>query len=73
MFVSLWLVDLYNRKEAQKCHCGTASCRGIIGGEKSQPLKNMMDKPMTAGKKKKEEKRKADYNFSDDMVSRGCV
>lgn len=60
-----------NSKEAQKCYCGSANCRGFIGGEKTQPLKHLTDTKSSSSvskKKKEESKRKLDYNFSDDMV-----
>lgn len=30
------------RKKAQVCHCESANCRGIIGGEKHTPLKSII-------------------------------
>lgn len=55
-------------KEAQKCYCGSANCRGYIGGEKTQPLKPLNTDKVS--KKKKEETKKKDYEFNNvDTVS----
>lgn len=43
-----------NRKEAQKCFCGSANCRGYLGGE------NRVSIRAAGGKMKKERSRKKD-------------
>lgn len=74
--IIIWYV--FSRKEAQRCYCGASNCRGFIGGEKTQPLKQLPDSKSasvslsaSSKKKKEESKKKHDYNFSDDMV--GCL
>lgn len=49
------LLLLYpNSKEAQKCFCGSANCRGYLGGE------NRVSIRAAGGKMKKERSRKKD-------------
>lgn len=43
-----------NSKEAQKCFCGSANCRGYLGGE------NRVSIRAAGGKMKKERSRKKD-------------
>lgn len=43
-----------HRKEAQKCFCGSANCRGYLGGE------NRVSIRAAGGKMKKERSRKKD-------------
>ena len=49
-----------NFREAQKCYCGSANCRGFIGIVKSSPQK-------TAVVSKKKDKKKKEI-FNDEMV-----
>ena len=62
-------------KEAQRCYCGAANCRGTIGGTKATPLKAQQDtQEETPEKKEKEKKKKRKDIFNDAYVSRiSCV
>ena len=55
-------------KEAQKCCCGAANCRGYIGGEKTKTLRSLetgRSKPSSSTPKVKKEKRMKEFDDLD--------
>lgn len=42
-------------REQMKCYCGAANCRGVIGSDKSTPLKSRRRESKLKDKKKRKE------------------
>ena len=69
VFAAIVHVACVCSKEAQKCCCGSANCRGFIGGTKTKSLRSSevsrSSKPSSSTPKAKKEKRMKEF---DDLI-----